>query len=292
MSASHKTRAGTRGGKDQFNWDTVKSDKDRECYLGHSLMAPTGRWQEGKDITWYAKDRDNEQQIKSAEFRAAKKLEEDALMAALGMKPLPTPPTAAASSQYQKPVIKREPQSTSVKNEPMTPAIHGDSSRHGKHREHQKKHDNQRREDRRRRRQLKATGSDEEKHEWSASDIDDDDDDDEDNDDDDKTKESDQQDLMTDKDLDEFLIDLVKKHGMKIIQRALKSKKDKKERKRKHESKSSSSASESEDEKRETKHKHKKKHSHKEESNSTKRRRTRSPSPSRKDRSKHHSNRH
>jgi len=39
----------------------------------------------------YAKDRENEQQIKSAEFRSAKKVEEEALMAALGMKIMPPP---------------------------------------------------------------------------------------------------------------------------------------------------------------------------------------------------------
>jgi len=31
-------RGGTRGGKDQFKWEDVKSDKDRENYLAHSLM--------------------------------------------------------------------------------------------------------------------------------------------------------------------------------------------------------------------------------------------------------------
>lgn len=41
-------RGGNRGGKDQFNWDSVKSDKDREFYLGHSVKATTGRWQKGK----------------------------------------------------------------------------------------------------------------------------------------------------------------------------------------------------------------------------------------------------
>ena len=30
----HPTRGGTRGGQDQFDWEDVKTDKDRECYLG------------------------------------------------------------------------------------------------------------------------------------------------------------------------------------------------------------------------------------------------------------------
>lgn len=36
-------RGGTRGGKDQFNWENVRADKDREYYLGHSVKALTGR---------------------------------------------------------------------------------------------------------------------------------------------------------------------------------------------------------------------------------------------------------
>ncbi|KAL0084611.1 kinase phosphorylation protein-domain-containing protein [Phycomyces blakesleeanus] len=43
----HPSRGGVRGGKDQFSWDSVKEDKHRENYLGHSLMAPVGRWQKG-----------------------------------------------------------------------------------------------------------------------------------------------------------------------------------------------------------------------------------------------------
>ena len=41
-------RGGNRGGKDQFNWESVKSDRDREYYLGHSVKAVTGRWQNGE----------------------------------------------------------------------------------------------------------------------------------------------------------------------------------------------------------------------------------------------------
>lgn len=29
----------SRGGRAEFKWDDVKEDKDRENYLGHSLMA-------------------------------------------------------------------------------------------------------------------------------------------------------------------------------------------------------------------------------------------------------------
>ncbi|KAK9802778.1 hypothetical protein WJX73_002172 [Symbiochloris irregularis] len=81
-------RGGNRGGKDQFNWDAVKADKDREFYLGHSVKATTGRWQKGKDVFWYtrAKGEDGVDPM-AAELRSVKEREEELMMEALGMKP-------------------------------------------------------------------------------------------------------------------------------------------------------------------------------------------------------------
>ncbi|XP_057712705.1 multiple myeloma tumor-associated protein 2 isoform X2 [Corythoichthys intestinalis] len=56
-------------------------------------MAPVGRWQKGKDLTWYAKDKTGRARTKEEELAAVKAAEHDALMAALGHKVIKRQPT-------------------------------------------------------------------------------------------------------------------------------------------------------------------------------------------------------
>uniref|UniRef100_A0A3Q3BVE5 Chromosome 1 open reading frame 35 n=1 Tax=Haplochromis burtoni TaxID=8153 RepID=A0A3Q3BVE5_HAPBU len=154
---------GVRGGQDQFNWNEVKVDKHRENYLGNSLMAPVGRWQKGKDLTWYAKDKKGGAPLsREEELAAVKAAEEEALMAALGHKNIKRQPTGLTKEDLVE-VCRRDEADGDERNVDRVSGL--GSSRHDsnkKNKEKKNKKEKKKKEKKKKRKRRDSSSSDSE----------------------------------------------------------------------------------------------------------------------------------
>ncbi|KAI1746194.1 hypothetical protein F4680DRAFT_12947 [Xylaria scruposa] len=160
VSSIRKT--GSRGGVN-FNWEDVTSSAHRENYLGHSLKAPVGRWQKGRDLSWYAKadatdSPSNETPEEKAarerkeELKAIKEAEEDALARALGLPVAPRNVTGANAVDVSQPRMTPQdgvaPEAEGSRPEETRPRAsrhHGDSERRHRRRHRSRSRDPDRR---------------------------------------------------------------------------------------------------------------------------------------------------
>ncbi|KAI1753313.1 hypothetical protein F4782DRAFT_497540 [Xylaria castorea] len=165
VSSIRKT--GSRGGVN-FNWEDVSTSAHRENYLGHSLKAPVGRWQKGRDLSWYAKgdttdSPSNETPEEKAarerkeELKAIKEAEEDALARALGLPVAPRNVTGANAMDVSQPrmtpqdgVAPEAEGSRLEENRPRPSKHHGDSERRHRRRHRSRSQSRSRDSDRRR----------------------------------------------------------------------------------------------------------------------------------------------
>lgn len=168
-------KSGSRGGVN-FTWDEVANSAHRENYLGHSLKAPVGRWQQGRDLTWYSKDKGDGEEEKAEEMRKVKLAEEEAMAKALGLPPPNKDGTGGNEIAVQpgrgfdgKKETEEPKEKEKERRKERRPHRHGDSERRERRRERSRDRDGRERRherdsDRRRHRSRSAERGDRRRH--------------------------------------------------------------------------------------------------------------------------------
>lgn len=80
-----KAREGNRGGLGLFKWEAIKQDEQKECYLGNSVKASTGRWQNHKNLHWFLEAKETpDTTVGVDELAEIKRMEAEYMAQALG----------------------------------------------------------------------------------------------------------------------------------------------------------------------------------------------------------------